>query len=90
MNKRDIESYVLGGGKKLVGPDVASMVRSKRGRVITMRHVWQDSDDGRVSVAVWNAAREWAKQTADANNHHVEVYAKKGYLLVDIQPGEES
>lgn len=89
MNKRDIESYVLGGGQKLVGSDVAKLDRAYKGCVMTMRHVWQDNDDGRVSVAVWSAAMRWAKEIANANNHPVELYAKSGYMLADVQPGED-
>lgn len=90
MNKRDIRTYVLGGGQKLLGRDVAKLDRAHKGRVMTMRHVWQDADDGRVAVAVWTAATRWAREVANANNHPVELYAKSGYMLADIQPGEES
>lgn len=86
MNKRDIVSYVLGGGQKLLGRDVAKLDRAHKGRVMTMRHVWQDEDDGRVAVAVWKAAGSWAQEIANANNHHVELYAKSGHMLLDVEP----
>lgn len=89
MNKRDIVSYVLGGGQKLLGRDVAKLDRARKGRVMTMRHAWHDSDDGRVAVAVWTAATRWAREIANANNHSVELYAKSGHMLADIQPGED-
>lgn len=79
MNKSTIEAIARGGGR-ISGRDVAIVSRS--GRVVRMRHAWQDNDDARVLDAVFRAVRQLARDVSRKTRRPVDVIGTRGEILL--------
>lgn len=83
MTKREIENCGI-AGTRLDGSDVASLSRDMR--VMTLRHRWPEGTDGRVLSVVRSAFMRGAKEIAKTTGKSVEVYAKEGFMLEQVDP----
>ena len=81
MTKKQIENRAE-SGLTVSGADVARVRRD--GRVVTLRHVWRDTDDGRVLAGVRSAWMRLARETAARIGREVEVYSAHGDLLEQV------
>lgn len=88
MSKRDImiagESGYGPYGSRLDFADVARLSRDKR--VITLRHVWPDDTDARVWHAISGVVTRRAVEIAEQTGKSVEIYAKEGFQIEQIEP----
>jgi hypothetical protein len=81
--KSDIENAGL-SGMPVAFADVARVSRSKR--VVTLRHVWAESCDGRIWSAVRLAVSRGAQDLADSTGRTVEVYSARGHMISAHEP----
>lgn len=80
--KRIIEAALA--GMELPGVAVAS--RSSTGRVLTMRHIWKDTEDGRVLDAVKRSYLRYAREQMVRLGKSVEVYSREGFMIAEMVP----
>ena len=81
--KGAIENAAI-SGLPLSGDAVASLSRDRR--VMRLRHVWPDDTDARTWHGVRQAFLNWAQEVANETGKPVEVYAKEGFMLDQVQP----
>lgn len=81
--KGDIENRAI-SGLPLSGKAVASLSRDRR--VMRLRHVWPNDTDARTWHGVRQAFLNWAQEVANETGKSVEVYAKEGWMLEQVQP----
>ena|SRR3982750_1129576 len=81
--KGDIENRAI-SGLPLSGEAVASLSRDRGS--MRLRHVWPDDTDARTWHGVRRAFLNWAQEVANTTRKPVEVYAKEGFMLEQVQP----
>jgi hypothetical protein len=81
--KIDLENRAI-SGLPVSGQDVAVVSRDQRS--IKLRHVWPDNIDARVWAGIKNAVMELAQEIANKTRRPVEVYAKEGWMMEQVQP----
>lgn len=78
LRKGEIVGRAL-SGLRLNADDLVSIKLTQRGAVMTLRHVWPEGTDGRVTVAVHHAINARGAILATAIGRPVEAYAKEGW-----------
>ena len=78
LRKGQIVGLAL-AGIRLNADDLVSIKITPRGAVMTLRHVWPEGIDGRISDAVHKAINARGAILATAIGRPVEAYAREGW-----------